>query len=335
MTNLVRISELFTLKSGHSLEFNKQEKDPVNGINFVSRTAKNNGVVGKVLLSEKSGIVPEPGPVITVALGGSVLSTFLHLEPVVTGYHIQLLLPKSVMSHEELLFYCTAIEANKWKYSFGRQANKTLKDLLIPEFMPEEWKGRLREAKEKISDAAKPMQPLRTSPSALSFLEWGRFKLSDLFEMEKGDYKIAKSNQESGVIPLITASANDNGITNYVTLHNGQGVLHAGNKLTIAQNGSVGATFYQRVPFVANPDVAILTPKFQSANPKHLLFLATVIEHQASSRFHYGFKLNNKRLQDLTIYLPARSSMEGKYVPDWQKIETIVEGLNWSKSIYC
>jgi hypothetical protein len=35
-----------------------------------------------------------------------------------------------------MLFYAYCIELNKYKYNYGRRANRTLKDLLIPEEMP-------------------------------------------------------------------------------------------------------------------------------------------------------------------------------------------------------
>jgi len=40
--------------------------------------------------------------------------------------------PKTPMTIEELLFYATCIRANKSKYNYGRQANRTLKDLALP-----------------------------------------------------------------------------------------------------------------------------------------------------------------------------------------------------------
>jgi hypothetical protein len=36
------------------------------------------------------------------------------------------------MTNDELLFYCCCIRANQYRYSYGRQANRTLKQLQIP-----------------------------------------------------------------------------------------------------------------------------------------------------------------------------------------------------------
>jgi hypothetical protein len=36
------------------------------------------------------------------------------------------------MTNDELLFYCCCIRANRFRYSYGRQANRTLKQLMVP-----------------------------------------------------------------------------------------------------------------------------------------------------------------------------------------------------------
>ena len=126
---LVRISDLFEVVYGVNLELNKLTIDP-NGLNFVSRTARNNGVSAKVKPIE--GIEPIEAGVLTVAGGGSVLETFLQPEPFYSGRDLYFLRPLQKMTLEQKLFYCICIRANKFRFNYGRQANRTLKDLLIP-----------------------------------------------------------------------------------------------------------------------------------------------------------------------------------------------------------
>lgn len=45
--------------------------------------------------------------------------------------------PKKEMSFNEKLFYCMCIQKNAYRYSYGRQANKTLRDIVIPENVPQ------------------------------------------------------------------------------------------------------------------------------------------------------------------------------------------------------
>ncbi|MBK7856919.1 MAG: hypothetical protein IPJ79_20315 [Bacteroidetes bacterium] len=105
-------------------------KDNPNSINYVSRTEKNNGISPLFSATMKLELIRL---IQFVAAGGSVLHLFLQPEPYYTGFHILVLTPKIPMSKVELLFsIANCIRANKYKYNYGRQANKTLKEIMIP-----------------------------------------------------------------------------------------------------------------------------------------------------------------------------------------------------------
>jgi len=129
------IGDLFIIKYGVNLELNACEevtdKNDSN-VNFVSRTEDNNGVSSRVTIIE--GVEPQKEGVISIAGGGSVLSTFLQKEPFYSGRDLYTLEGKEEISDAAKLFIITIIEQNKYKYSYGRQANKTLPDieLLLP-----------------------------------------------------------------------------------------------------------------------------------------------------------------------------------------------------------
>lgn len=126
---LVALSTLFSVTYGVNLELNRMTVN-VNGIPFVGRSDRNNGVTARVALSP--GVVPNPSGTLSVAGGGSVLATFLQLEPYYSGRDLFYLTALEPMSDSQKLYYCACIRSNRYRYSYGRQANKTLKDLLIP-----------------------------------------------------------------------------------------------------------------------------------------------------------------------------------------------------------
>lgn len=126
----VRLSEIFDIMYGHNLELNSLTRC-VDGVNFASRTAADNGVSAKV--KRIAGLEPVAAGAITVAGGGSVLETFLQTEEFYSGRDMFHLQAKVELSMAEKLFYCMCIRANKYKYNYGRQANRTLSDLLIPD----------------------------------------------------------------------------------------------------------------------------------------------------------------------------------------------------------
>ena len=100
-----------------------------DAVNFVARTSKNNGVVASVKKLEN--IEPQPAGVITCAGGGSVLSTFVQNKPFYSGRDLYLLIPKFKMTLLFKLFCCAMIESNKYRYNYGRQANKTMPNIII------------------------------------------------------------------------------------------------------------------------------------------------------------------------------------------------------------
>lgn len=126
---LVKVSDLFDVAYGHNLELNRLQK-AAEGVNFISRTANNNGVSARVIALP--GIEPLAAGKLTVALGGSVLETFVQPEPFYTGFHIFCLTPLVEMTLPQKLYYCMCIRANKYRYNYGRQANRTLRDITVP-----------------------------------------------------------------------------------------------------------------------------------------------------------------------------------------------------------
>lgn len=126
---LVPIETVFEVKYGSNLELNSLKIDS-SGINFVSRSSRNNGVTAKV--ARIPDLEPIESGVLTVACGGSVLETFVQPEPFYSGRDLYYLKPLVNLNTFQKLFYCTIIKANRYRYSYGRQANRTLKNILIP-----------------------------------------------------------------------------------------------------------------------------------------------------------------------------------------------------------
>ncbi len=127
--NLVLLSELFSVTYGVNLELNRMSPDPA-GIPFVGRSDRNNGVTARV--DAIPSLSPNPARTLSVAGGGSVLATFLQVEPYYSGRDLFYLTPLVEMTDSQMLYYCACIRANRYRYSYGRQANKTLKALSLP-----------------------------------------------------------------------------------------------------------------------------------------------------------------------------------------------------------
>lgn len=134
----LKLIDLFEVISGNGLDLNKMilmEEWKDNYINFIGRTSKNQGVVARVKLIPE--IIPFSSGLITVALGGSMLSSFVQQKSFYTAEHMKVLKPKKDMSLQEKLYYCICIKKNDFKYTtFGREADRTIKNLEIPDNVP-------------------------------------------------------------------------------------------------------------------------------------------------------------------------------------------------------
>ena len=131
--DLVPLNSIFDISRGNKFDFNKMVRSSMeeHSIAFISRSGERNGLTAFV---EKVGsIEPYESGLITVALGGSTLSSFVQPWPFYTAQNIDVLHPRLPMSLDIKLYYCLCIEANRFRYStYGREANRTLHTIPVP-----------------------------------------------------------------------------------------------------------------------------------------------------------------------------------------------------------
>jgi hypothetical protein len=313
------VSDLFTLKYGHSLELNRLDQSTApDAINFVSRTARNNGVSAKI--QRIPDLEPAAAGTITVALGGQggAGEAFLQPFPYYCGRDVMILTPKAAMPTQELLWWATCITANRFRFGFGRQANKTLKSLALPasKAIPD-WA--ISSNVDCFKGAAEAERSTATSLS--NPLSWRAFNFEDLFDVRKGK-RLTKANMISGAIPFIGAVEKNNGISDYVSES-----IHAGNTITVSYDGSIGEAYFQPNPFWASDAVNVLYPKFP-LNAERAMFICTLIR-QEKYRFNYGRKWHLGLMRKSTIKLPV----SGNGAPDWVYMERFIKGLPFSSQL--
>jgi hypothetical protein len=127
------LNKIFLVGHGNKFDLNKMSNCPPSedAVAFIGRTGERNGLVAFVERLEEAK--PYDAGLITVALGGSALSSFVQPRPFYTAQNIDVLTPRTPMSLDIRLYYCLCVEANRFRYStFGREANRTLKNLPVP-----------------------------------------------------------------------------------------------------------------------------------------------------------------------------------------------------------
>lgn len=125
------LADIAKLDNGNKMDKNKMtRKNP--SVNFVSRTALNNGISDYV--DKIKDIEPFPAGCITLAFGGSVGSCFLQEEPFYTGQNVGVItLPENITT-EMKLYFITALEkkCKLYFHAFGNEINKHFKtDLAV------------------------------------------------------------------------------------------------------------------------------------------------------------------------------------------------------------
>src|SRR3989338_61288 len=316
---LVPLHKLFDIKYGNGFELINLEqcgKNDLNAVNFVSRTEKNNGISAFVKRIDE--IEPNQAYTITVAVGGSVLATFLQPQQYYTGFHVLILAPKNKMNKIELLFYAMCIRTNKYKYNYGRQANKTLKDILVPAQMPQEYKDI---DLEKIN-TLKIVSVLNKNDFELKTNDWKKFSLNDLFKITGSRTTPVLELEEYGMgkYPYVTTQATDNGVGGFYDFY-----TEEGNILTV-DSAVLGYCSYQSEKFSASDHVEKLIPKFQM-NKYIAMFFVTILNLERY-RYNYGRKCSQTRMEQIKIRLPAENGR-----PNFNFMENFIKSLQYSKSI--
>ena len=309
----MKVKDLFILHQGNGFELYNMGQSEDSDVLFVSRTANNNGVVATV--DRVEGTTPFAAGLITVALGGSVLSSFVQRKPFYTAFHIMVLEPRREMSFNEKMYYCMCIQGNKYRYSYGRQANKTLKDIDIPDTVPE-WVNGI---------SISPITTQRAATSAIASRSWSEYRMGDLFQFVKGR-RLTKADMIDGPINYLGAISENNGVRQHIEVAPED--ISAANCITVNYNGSVGEAFYQSEVFWASDDVNILYADGWTMNKYNALFIVTVIKANRY-RFSYGRKWTMDKMKESIIKLPAKA--DGS--PDYEYMEAYIKTLPYSDRI--
>ncbi len=297
-----KLSQLFHIQYGNSLELIYLKKK-ADGINFVSRTAKRNGVSSKV---ERLALVqPFPAGLITVAVSGSVLETFLQPSPFYTGFHVMVLTPRIEMSSAVKLYYCQCIRENQYKYNYGRQANATLAYLEVPkiEYIPQYVRNfSLKEyGKDLIGQLAVPTADGRCAEkSAL-------LPLKNLFIIKNGiassQVMRRKEKENENWIPFVRPSyRQETSVAAYVNKKAvPQEKIFPAETLYVSTNGQGSHTFsYVSIfEFVPNSDISVLIPKRKMGLQEKLFYAQCITNNRY--KFSYGRKPKGVRLGQIAL----------------------------------
>ena len=311
----MKVKDLFELQQGNGFELMHMGTSEKSNINFISRTSQNNGVVAQVDVID--GVHPFPKGYITVALSGNVCSSFVQPKPFYTAFHVMVLKPKHDLSLNEKLFYCMCIKLNAYKYSWGRQANRTVKDIELPESIPE-WVFTL------------PIEPINTAVRKneippLNMSNWKEYRIGDLFKLERCKNSSSGDLIDGDDCYYLGAKKNENGVMRRVVRD--ESVVSKGNCIVFIGNGqgSVGYTNYMNNDFIGTAD---LTVGYNEHLNQYIgMFIVTLLDLERP-KYSFGRKWSS-RMADTIIKLPTTA----QGLPDWSYMEQYIKCLPYSDKI--
>lgn len=206
------------------------------------------------------------------------------------------------------------IQNNAYRYSYGRQANKTLRDIEVPDAVPA-WVNSV-----EISPIT-----TRNTPCETTEKKWCEYKMGDLFRFVKGR-RLTKADMIDGQTNYLGAISENNGVRQHIQVEPED--ISPANCITVNYNGSVGEAFYQKEPFWASDDVNILYADGWVMNKYNALFITTVIKANRY-RFSYGRKWTLEKMKETIIKLPCKS--DGS--PDFEYMEEYMKALPYGDRI--
>lgn len=317
------LSDIVKIDYGNKFDLQKMTFD-TPAVNFVSRTALNNGVYAKVdLIHDK---LPYNEGCLTIALGGSIGATFYQNKPFYTGQNVAVLQFREDVSILSKLYLCQIIKfevKNKFR-AFGRELNKHIKT---------DFTVNLPSNEEGVPDwnyMDRYMQTMHykniesdnsQNEYRINLSNWEEFKLSELFNIEAGKYHYS-DEYDNGNTPYISASNTNNGVAQTISLKPD----FKGNCII---TGKVGCTaFYQSDDFCATSDVNILIPKYFKLNKYIGLFIVTIINKSENYKWSYGRQCRVGDSKDIIIKLPVKN-----HQPDWEFMENYIRSLPYGDRI--
>lgn len=332
----INIKSIFKIEYGNKFDRCNMIENENSDIAFVTRTASNNGI--GTFVEYVDDIEPYPAGCLTVALGGSLGSTFLQPTRFYTAQNIAVLIPRDdigiELNNKHKLFLATLIkkESDIRFIPFGRELNTHInKDFSIK--LPVKTNGiidweKIDDIMAKLSSNCNVKTSIHENGSFINLNKWHHFEIGKLFpnnSLCRGKVHKKEDLPDGDDYYYIGAKKNNNGVV--LRCGYDANFISKGNCIVFICNGqgSVGYTLYMDKDFMASGDLVL------GYNP-HInkytgLFLVSVLDKE---RFKYSFgRKYGKYLKNTKILLPSKDGKE----PDWEYMEEYIKSLPYGDTI--
>lgn len=231
------------------------------------------------------------------------------------------------------LFLSTALRLAGAPFSYGRKwrpkrMRKTKMLLPVDSNEKPNWDYMEQFIVNMMTDIEVPkVAPTIPSSINLNSIKWKEFPIKSIVESITSGNDWESYNRPKGFSPFIGASAQNNGITDFVNFSTKTRYVGS-NVIGINRNGNVGYAFYHPYEAYFSGDTRFIKLNEFSENKYINLFITTMIMKQ-KDKYAYGYKMGTKRLSAQKILLPVTTDNK----PNWQFMEDYIKSLSNSELI--
>ena len=298
----VELHKLFDIQSG---DFHALKELGPGPTPLVSCGDINHGFVGYFDIPKENRYANA----VTVAYNGAPLTAKYRPYEFGAKDDIGILRPRRVMPEISLIYVASALNALRWRYSYGRKCFKgKLRNLLIDVPIQDSPNGSVRIDDDRIRELVgerdldlRPDGPPRASQPKHTNTKWERKRLSSLFDLKRGDFHSLNALGE-GEWTTVSRTTNDNGVVGRYERPDGSILYPAG---TITVSTVAGDAFVQTKPFIATDNVIVLIPK--QILPLSTICLLAAAINSRKWRYGYGRQCYQKKLAAMQIELPWKN----------------------------
>lgn len=280
----MNIGELFKIKRGNS---GGQDGYVAGPMPLVAAGTLNNAVVRFVQPQSKDRVFSDV-PCLTVAVagqGGSMFAT-VQSKTFIATHHIEVLEPRkghpfwAADKGIKLIAIAAFIRKQRWRSHFMRSPNGRLSDIELDIPSIQAIVGQISHIKPKIKTIT------QADVSALLAKLPNGVAIQDLFDTVKRNTFENSEARESGAVPLVSASSNNNAVVGFVDAQSPKDIV-PGNTISVAKDGVPMIARVQVNPYAMNTHVIPLQAKAAAKfTDKELAILAALIENQGW-RYNY------------------------------------------------
>lgn len=327
------LDDIFDIYSSNSGIDKNKLKTGAGDIPYITRTDRNNGIDSFVCEQDSNKYKKDSGNVITIGL--DTQTVFYQQYDFYTGQNIQILSNPN-LTFESSLYIIPLLKMVLEKFSWGSNGATLTRlkrsKIMLPandegepdfNYMKDYIKKSLFKEISDLKDYCRNtiLEINKKDISKLSEKSWKAFNINYIFPYIQRGKRLKKGDHKEGNVPYVSSTMMNNGVDNFIGNKEGK---RFDNCITIANSGSVGASFYHQYEFIGSDHITAF--KNEKFNKYIYLFLTTIVS-RISDKYSFNREINDFRISNEKVLLPVNE--DGN--PDYEYMEQYIKNIMYNQ----